>query len=84
MELLLRQFQRCLSIGNKCIQPSIIHNTSLPVNGIAGRALFHTSKLDAMPYNPPQGPKKWPIYNKKMFPPQLPGEEKRPAVIAFL
>lgn len=75
----MRQFQKSLSIC-KYLQP--ISNTSpLSVNGTLGKALFHTTQVVA--YNPPQGPKKWPIYNKKIFPPQLPGEERRPAVTQY-
>ena len=33
-----------------------------------------------MPYDKPMGPKRWPNYNKKVFPPQVDGEERRPAV----
>lgn len=82
MEILLRQFQTksFLSIC-KCLEPAYSHATSWTSgNGILGKTLFHTSNTVAMPYNPPKGPRKWPIYNKKIFAPQLPGEERRPAV----
>lgn len=78
MEFLLRQLQNksLLSICCRSFEPAFNSASSL-IHGTLGKALFHTTNVSmAMP----RGPKKWPIYNKKMFPPQLPGEEKRPAV----
>jgi len=34
-----------------------------------------------MAYEKPTGPRKWPIYNRKIYPPQLPGEDQRPAFV---
>jgi len=79
MEFLLRQFQNksLLSIC-KSFQPAFNHATSLSLaNETFSKALLHTTNVSM---TQPKGPRKWPIYNKKIFPPQLPGEEKRPAV----
>lgn len=86
MEILLRQFQTksFLSIC-KCLEPAYSHATSWTSgNAMLGKTLFHTSNTVAMPYNPPKGPRKWPIYNKKIFAPQLPGEERRPAYVCHM
>jgi len=37
-----------------------------------------------MPYDKPMGPKRWPNYNKKVFPPQVDGEERRPAYVCHM
>jgi hypothetical protein len=43
-------------------------------------ATIHTSSsLDAS-FSKHGGPKKWPEYNEKIYPPQAPEEERRPAV----
>lgn len=74
----MRQLQRSLSITHH-LQP-FTQTSSRLINGAFGKAPFHTSHQQ-FAYSPPQGPKRWPIHNKKIFPPQLPGEERRPAVI---
>lgn len=49
----------------------------VPTNhGILAAAQIHTSTA----LNSEFGPKKWPAYNKIVFPPQQPDEEPRPAV----
>jgi len=49
---------------------------------VFGKPMFHTSS--ALNYEKPTGPQKWPFYNRKIFPPTKPTEEKRPAVSIFI
>lgn len=53
-----------------CLPPSVL--------------FIHTSShLNAfMP--PGSGPKRWPAYNKRIFPPQTPDEERRPAFVCHM
>lgn len=46
------------------------------------KSSLHTS-MNAMAYEKPTGPKRWPSYNNRIFPPQASGEERRPAVRLF-
>ena len=72
MDLLTRQVAR---EALRCCQQQ-----RLPILQAATSAL-HTSASNHMAYEKPTGPRKWPIYNRKIYPPQLPGEDQRPAVI---
>lgn len=50
----------------------------------ASIATIHTSSsLDAS-WSKHGGPKKWPAYNEKIYPPQAPEEERRPAYVCHM
>lgn len=53
-------------------------------NELMQRFNFHTSRTHDKTSGSFPEPKKWPTYNEKVFPPQKPEEERRPAVIIFL
>lgn len=55
------------------------------VCGTQASAGIHTSStLDRKHNEKSMGPKNWEAYNKKIFPPQTPDEERRPAVSEVL
>lgn len=84
MDALLRQLPRRtnnLLFWCKTVLPtSTSSHPSLLVSHLINKSAFHSSPcvLDEEP--PTMGPKKWPAHNQKIFPPQLPHEERRPAV----
>jgi len=88
MDVLLRQLPRRtnnLLFWCKNVLPSsntaiASHQPSLSVSHLIKKSAFHSSPavMDEEPQR--MGPKKWPAHNNKIFPPQLPHEERRPAV----
>lgn len=79
MESIIRMFPRALSLVNLA-RPTCTIPGTLAVNQLVNSKSFHTSAVAAMAYIPQNGPRKWPVNNYKIYPPQTPGEERRPAV----
>lgn len=78
MDVFIRQLPRLL------LRSSQTHYYS-PVSAIIlNKSALHTSSINAMAYEKPMGPQRWPSYNKRIFPPQSSGEEPRPAVRSLL
>ncbi|XP_046994720.1 39S ribosomal protein L22, mitochondrial [Schistocerca americana] len=51
---------------------------------LPGIACFHTSSVASAWSGRPGGPRKWLSHNKKIYPPQLPDEEPRPAYVCHM
>jgi hypothetical protein len=67
-------------VNSRIILPNLPNSVNLQAYLPASIATIHTSSsLDAS-LNKHGGPKKWLEYNKKVYPPQAPEEERRPAV----
>lgn len=83
MSLFIRQLQEGFinkTLQYACLIQPLSSIPSLSKNTYINKALLHTSQASLLPYNAPQGPQKWLTYNKKIFPPQSPEEDRRPAV----
>lgn len=80
MESIIRLFPRALSIVNLARPAAHTIPMISQTNQLINSKNFHTSSAATMAFIPKDGPQKWPTYNKKIFPPQSPGEERRPAV----
>ena len=72
MDTIIRQIAR---ISLRSVQ--LLHVPA--TKGLTIKSSLHTS-VAAFAGPTTSGPRKWPNYNSKVFPPQQPGEEKRPAV----
>merc|ERR1711928_278373 len=78
MDVFIRQLPRLL------LRSSQTHYYS-PVSAIIlNKSALHTSSINAMAYEKPMGPQRWPSYNKRIFPPQSSGEEPRPAYVCHM
>jgi len=51
---------------------------------LAALARLHVGPPRAAPYAPPSGPRRWPRYNRQVYPPTGPEEPSRPAYICHM
>ena len=74
MDTIIRQIAR---ISLRSVQLLHVPTTK----SLSIKSSLHTSAVAFAGPSTNSGPRKWPKYNTKVFPPQQPGEEKRPAVL---
>ncbi|OXA45740.1 39S ribosomal protein L22, mitochondrial [Folsomia candida] len=74
-------------IRNLAKRCSMIYNglgSIVVTPSILAPRMISTSVPTLMPYEHQRGPKDWPRYNKKIFPPQEIGEKPRPAYVCHM
>ncbi|KAG8222337.1 hypothetical protein J437_LFUL001323 [Ladona fulva] len=79
----MKLFSRLNIFSKEILKPIVCGRLADVNNQIQTTNGFHSS-VPCMAWEKPKGPQKWLAYNKKIYPPQAPDEERRPAFVCHM